>query len=301
MHRAGPCPGRRRLSRLSTTMNSSSDKLFETKGSSVEMSDRSLYVDIHCHCLAAVDDGPATMDEALALCRGLADDGIGVVVATPHQLGRYCDANEASQIRKAVSDLDERLRQNRIPLSVMPGGDVRVDERICQLLEQDKILTLADGGRYVLLELPHEVFIDIQPLIVQLASMGIEVIVSHPERHPVLARDFRVLLKWLERGVYLQVTAGSLLGEFGSAAQNAAWHFLASGWSSFVATDAHDLSGRAPRMNAAYKQISGRLGNALARLVCSENPLRVLEGRNIQTGFPTTARRRDVERTPSSL
>ncbi len=249
------------------------------------------YVDIHCHCLAAIDDGPATRDGAIALCRGLVDDGVNVVVATPHQLGRFSDCNEASLIREAVVALNEELRCGDIPLTVMPGGDVRVDERICQLLESDKILTLADGGKYILLELPHEIFIDIEPLLVGLASLGIQTIISHPERHRVLSKQPNLLLKWLAGGVYLQVTAGSLVGQFGSTAQSAAWHFLASGWVSFVATDAHDLHGRRPLMRAAFEQITAQLGAVVARQVCIENPIRILEGQDIQMIGSTTGKR----------
>ena len=279
--------------------DSVNDNLTKTENIFAERFDRRQYVDIHCHCLPAVDDGPATRIEALALCRGLVDDCVTEVMATPHQLGRFSGCNEAAQIREAVYVLNEELRCNDIPLTVMPGGDVRVDERICQLLEADKILTLADGGKYILLELPHEIFIDIEPLLVELASLGIQAIISHPERHFVLAKQHKILLKWLAHGAYLQVTGGSLLGDFGPAAQRAAWHFLSSGWASFVATDAHDLDGRRPRMKAAAKHISVKLGETVARLVCIENPLRVLEGRNIQTIGSTGTRKRTDERVPS--
>ncbi|MHC4565394.1 MAG: tyrosine-protein phosphatase [Planctomycetota bacterium] len=270
-----------------------SDNQIERETTSAERSGRWQYVDIHCHCLAAVDDGPATMHEALALCRELAYDGVNVVIATPHQLGRFSDCNGASQIREAVSVLNEELRDNEIPLTVMPGGDVRVDERICQLLEADRILTLADGGRYILLELPHEILIDIRPLLVELASRGVQAIISHPERHRVLMKQPNLLLKWLGDGAYLQVTAASLLGEFGSTVQRAAWHFLSSGWVSFVATDAHDLYGRRPLMRAAFEQICAKLGVAVARQVCIENPTRVLEGQNIRMLGSTTGKRTD--------
>ena len=280
-------------------IGSVNDNLAETERTLAERFDRRQYVDIHCHCLPAVDDGPATRVEALALCRGLVDDCVTEVIATPHQLGRFSDCNEAAQIREAVSVLNEELKCNDIPLTVMPGGDVRVDERICQLLEADKILTIADGGKYILLELPHEVFIDIEPLLVGLVSLGVQAIISHPERHPVLAKQPTILLKWLAHGAHLQVTGGSLLGEFGPVAERAAWHFLGAGWASFVATDAHDLDGRRPCMKAAFKHISIKLGEAIARLVCIENPLRILEGRNIQM-IGSTARKRTDERVPSS-
>lgn len=239
------------------------------------------YVDIHCHCLAGVDDGPTTKAEALALCRGLVEDGISTVIATPHQLGQFSGCNEAAQIREAVLCLNEELKSNDIALTVMPGGDVRVDERICQLLVADKILTLADGGRYILLELPQEVFIDIAPLLVELASLGVQAIISHPERHFAFAKHPQILLKWLKHSAHLQITAGSLLGEFGSAAQRAGWHFLSLGWASFVATDSHNLDGRRPCMKTVFKHISIKLGEATARRVCVENPLRVLRNQEI--------------------
>ena len=242
---------------------------------------REQYVDIHCHCLPGLDDGPATMSESLALCRALVDEGTTTVIATPHQLGRFSECNEAAQIKEAVLSLNEELKSNAIALRVVPGADVRVDERICRLLEEDKVLTLADGGKYILLELPHEVFIDIEPLLADLASMGVEAIISHPERHSGLAKEPDILLKWVECPAHLQVTAGSLLGDFGHAIQRFAWQLLSLGWVSLVATDCHDLNARRPCIKAAFERICEELGETTARLVCIENPLRVLKGQDM--------------------
>jgi len=257
------------------------------------------FVDIHCHCLPAIDDGPATKAEAIALCHALVKDDVATVIATPHQLGRFSGCNEAAQIREDVSALNQELKSNDVPLTVMPGADVRVDERICQLLEADKILTLADGGKYILLELPHDVFIDIESLLVELASLGIQAIISHPERHPILVKQPGILLKWLEYSAHLQVTSGSLLGQFGQTAQRAAWYFLSSGWVSFVATDSHDLETRRPCMKAAFERISIELGENVASLVCIENPLRVLKGQDITPGHSMSTRKCSDERVPS--
>lgn len=244
------------------------------------------YVDIHCHCLPGIDDGPDTVSESLALCRALVDEGITTVIATPHQLGRYSGCNGAASVREAVSVLNDQLQRNDIALSVMPGADVRVDERICQLLQADKILTLADGGKYILLELPHEILIDIEPLIIDLASMGIKSIISHPERHPGLVKKPEMLFKWLRSSLaYSQITAGSLLGDFGSSAEKFAWQLLSSGLVWLVAGDCHDLEGRKPCISAAFGRISDRFGEAVAKLVCGDNPLRVLNGQEM-TGCP---------------
>jgi len=261
--------------------------------------ERECYVDIHCHCLPAVDDGPVTLSESLSLCRALARDCITNVIATPHQLGRFSDTNEAAQIREQVAILNQELQSDRISLSAVPGADVRVDERICRLIEADKVLTLADGGRYILLELPYEIFIDIEPLLVELSSLGIQAIISHPERHPIIARQPSVLLEWLGQSAHLQVTSASLLGDFGSAAQKAAWQLVSSGWASLVATDSHDLDHRRPRMSMAFEQISAKLGEAAARLVCIENPRRVLEGKDILSACSVGTRKCIDERVPS--
>ena len=239
------------------------------------------FTDIHCHCLPGLDDGPATMAESLALCRRLVAEGIATVVATPHQLGRFDGCNEAAKVREATSELNRRLHKAGIKLNVLPGGDVRVDERICRLLETDRILTLADGGKYILLELPYEIFIDIESLLKELVSLNFRPIISHPERHNALDRQHKLILKWLDLGAHLQITASSLLGQFGSEINRAAWHFLCSGWATLVATDSHDMNGRRPRMRTAFGRISTKLGEDLARLVCIENPSRVINGQDV--------------------
>src|SRR5256885_16502448 len=87
-------------------------------------------VDVHCHCLPGLDDGPKDLAGAMDLCWALANDGITDVIATPHQLGRYDGRNAPTIVRSAVVELNSKLREAGVPLQVYPGGDVRVDERL---------------------------------------------------------------------------------------------------------------------------------------------------------------------------
>jgi protein-tyrosine phosphatase len=240
------------------------------------------FIDIHCHCLPGMDDGPATLADALVLCRTLADDGVKTVVATPHQLGRFDGRNEPEVIRSSVRKLNEYLKKTNIEITVLPGADIRIDERIPTLLEEQRILTLADGGHYLLMELPHDTFIDAEPLLCELSASNITTIISHPERQLVLAAQPWRLLKWLEAGAHLQITAGSLLGCFSRLAAQASWDFLARGWVSIVATDAHDTKQRRPMMKAAFETIRQRFGEDLAHLLCIENPSRVINGQDLE-------------------
>lgn len=222
------------------------------------------------------------MAEAMALCRALVADNITTVIATPHELGQYDTCNEAETIRQAVSLLNESLLKASVPLKVVPGAEIRVDERIPALLREDRLLTLADTGRFILLELPHETFIDLQPLLAELADCSIQAIISHPERNDFLIHHPQAVEPWLEQGAVLQITASSLLDEWGKAIKQTAWAFLASGVS-MVATDTHNLSNRRPRISEAFNLITRRLGEAMARCVCLENPGRVLSGEEIAT------------------
>ena len=239
------------------------------------------FVDLHCHCLPNLDDGPGSIGEALLLCRALADDNIDRVIATPHQLGCYEARTNVQRIRHAVRYLNERLLEQGIDLKVLPGAEVRLDERVEALLAGEEILTLADMGRHILLECPEDVFIDVEPLVPQLRARGVEIIIAHPERSGALMEQPHALQRWLDRGVALQVTAASLTGDFGPEAARGAWTLVAEGAAGIVATDAHDPGAGGPCMTAAFEILSANFGSGRARLLCIENPARVLRGESL--------------------
>jgi len=250
-------------------------------------------VDVHCHCLPGLDDGPGELSASVELCRALAENGITDVIATPHQLGRYEGKNAPSLIRQGVENLNAALEWSSIPLKVHPGGDVRVHERLVELLEADAVMTAADGKHYLMLELPHEPFIDVGPMVDQLLSRGIVAVITHPERHDSLVQHPQMLMKWVQQGAAAQVTAGSLLGEFGDRAESAAWDWLGRGVVSLVASDAHDLNRRPPRMREAIEQITRKLSHVIAQRVCGENPARLLAGEPLASrGMAATGARR---------
>lgn len=239
------------------------------------------FTDVHCHCLPGLDDGPGSVIDGLALCRALAADGIERVVATPHQLGRFEGRYDADAIRGAVAELNCFLEEAETPLTVLPGADVRLDEQIPRLLQSGDILTVGDGGTYLLLELPHEVFIDPESLLAELASVGVTAIITHPERHAYLARHPQHVRRWVEYGTCLQITAGSFGGGFGPESQEAAWTFVQAPMPVLVATDAHDTNDRAPRMSEAHGLLAQQYGYFAADILCVTNPRRAVEGRDL--------------------
>jgi protein-tyrosine phosphatase len=239
------------------------------------------FTDVHCHCLPGLDDGPEDMAQALQLCRALVEDGITRVVASPHQLGRFDGRCAAPTVRQAVAELQRKLGESGMALTLLPGADIRLDERIPQLLESDRIVTVGDGRRYLLLELPHEIFIDPLLLLKRLAAMGVTAVITHPERQEFLGGNPEWVSRWREYRPCLQITAASLTGEFGPPCEEAAWTFLQTDLPAVVATDAHDTEGRAPRMTAAWQKLSRRLGGTAADVLCVENPRRITTGQEL--------------------
>ena len=241
-------------------------------------------VDVHCHCLGGLDDGPADMSEALGLCRALVDDGVTHAIATPHQLGRYETEISGGRIVKAVEELNEMLQREDVPLQVACGAEIRVDMRVPELLECGELLTLGRTGRFVLIELPHETFVNPLPLLLRLKDSGIVPVIAHPERCGYLANRQAVVASWLNAGAVLQLTAASLVGLCGTRADQQAWTWLQAGWVALIASDAHDTTDRRPVTTAAIEQLTARLGHVAARILCIENP------RHIWAGEPLTGR-----------
>jgi protein-tyrosine phosphatase len=240
-------------------------------------------VDIHCHLLPAIDDGAANLDEAVAMARMAVEDGIQTVIATPHQLGNFPE-NQGDDIRQRVFALQEQLDSRQIPLQILAGGDVRIEDGMVEAIRSGEVVTLADRRRHVLLELPHEFYFSLEPVLTQLAGQEISGILSHPERNQGILRQPAVLGSLVEAGCLMQVTAGSLCGTFGKASKKLACQMVCDGLVHFVATDAHGIRVRRPRLSRAFRRVVKLVGREAAEVLFCDNPARVAEGRSLTHG-----------------
>lgn len=241
------------------------------------------FVDIHCHLVPGIDDGAKDASESLAMALLAVEEGIDTVVVTPHQLGAFA-RNSGDAIRVRTVELQELLDAHGVPLRVLPGGDVRIDAGMVAKIEAGEVMTLGDHRKHVLLELPHEIYLPLEPLLDELASHGMVGILSHPERNQGILQQPGLLQPLVEAGCLMQVTAGSLLGNFGSSSQALAEKMCQKGWVHFLATDAHGPKSRRPRMREAYQRACELAGEAAADLWCREFPRCVAQGRDVPKG-----------------
>ena len=231
----------------------------------------------------------------MALCRALVADGVHTVVATPHQLGEVERRFGAIDVRQAVTDLRTLLQVAGIPLEVLPGAEVRIHEGLPALIARDEVLTLADRGQWVLLELPRLSYIEPLPLIRQLKEVGIRTIIAHPERHVCVQMHPHVIRSWIESGACLQITAVSLLDRREEEAYRCAWRMIGEVGAVLVASDAHDEVRRTPRLSEAFQAIASRMGERVAQRVCVDHPADVLAGQVLRPVFEPQAPR-EVQR-----
>lgn len=231
-----------------------------------------------------IDDGSANLAESITMARMALEDGTTSLIATPHQLGKNRHVS-AEVIRNGVESLQTAIDADEIPVVVRPGADIRIDPELPKLLKQGKVLTLAERGKHVLLELPHDTYYPIDQLLKSLRRQGLVGILSHPERNRGIIRNPNVMWDVIEAGGLLQITAASLTGAFGSSCQEIAELAVDEGLIHFIASDAHDTKHRPFGMRDAYDTICDMASEKLADLVCCENPARVFEGDDVKGGL----------------
>ncbi len=245
-------------------------------------------VDIHCHILPGIDDGAADWEESLAMARLAVDDGFITIIATPHQLGSHRHL-AGKTIRDLTAELQSRLRDRRLPLDVLPGGEARIEPDLVQQIATGHVVTLAGHGRHMLVEMPHEFYLPLDELVRDLAAANIVAIVAHPERNLGILRqrDFAKVL--VEQGCLLQITAESLLGAFGPAARDLAEWLVQQRLVHFVSSDAHGVDYRLPVLSEAFGRVADLVGREFAIAVFSANPAAVARGEDVPDEEPLAA------------
>lgn len=235
-------------------------------------------IDLHTHFLHGIDDGAQTLAESLALARAAVADGITHAAMTPHiHPGRY--DNQKSHILTHVAAFQQTLLDEGIALGVFAGAEVRLAvESLEQLLAGEvPYLGRVNGCDVLLLELPHQhIPVGSQQFVNKLLSMNIRPLIAHPERNKSVMDDPRRIHPFVDAGCWLQITAGSITGDFGPAAQKTAHTLLADDWVHVVASDAHNLGARAPKLSAARQWVAHTHGEDVAQLLFRTRPARIL-------------------------
>jgi protein-tyrosine phosphatase len=234
-------------------------------------------VDIHCHILPGIDDGPKSWAVTAEMCRMAALDGITHIVATPHGNDQYpYDRDRYTEMLGQLHDAGE----GKLTFSL--GCDFHFSyENIQDALEHPRRYTIGDS-QYLLIEFSD---FGIPPSVKQnllsISSCGMVPIITHPERNRPLLNNPEMVLDFVEQGCLVQVTANSLTGYWGSRSKTMAEWLLKRQAVHVIASDAHDCVHRKPVLSEARKIVTKLASAEVAEALFVQTPSAIVEGKGL--------------------
>lgn len=241
-------------------------------------------IDLHCHILPGIDDGPKTWDEAIALGERLIAQGVTTAIATPHHLHPQfpeCLEQKRESLRQALEqEFAGRLR-------VCPGAEVQLVPEVKHLLHRRDLFL--NGSRYLLVEFPHG-FVPhgIEHLVFELTSRGVVPLIAHPERNRQFREQPERLAELIRLGCYSQSDAPSVVGDYGRRVKRTVLAWIERGLVHIIASDAHGVTVRPAKLDQAVAEVKKTFGTDVARALFRDNPQAVIDDREIPFTFEVT-------------
>jgi protein-tyrosine phosphatase len=241
-------------------------------------------IDLHSHVLPGLDDGAADLEEALAICRDAAVDGIELLAATPHVRHDYPTTPE--QMEAALATVAAAAAGT---VGLLPGGELDLTE-LDRPVEELRRFALAGNPAFLLVETPYHGWpLDIGVRFTRLAADGITPVLAHPERNLDVQQRPELLAGLVENGALVQVTAASVDGRLGRSSQRCVRRLLDARLVQLIASDAHGPGVRAIGLGPAARAIGD---DRLARWLTVEVPRAIVERGTVPPRPPTGRPRR---------
>lgn len=243
-------------------------------------------IDIHCHILDGVDDGSYCLAESVEMARIAVESGTRLIVATPHANTPGAEKNVwgAALVNKLAS-LNRQLKAENVPLTVCAGQEVFSEGDVVSLLRSGAVITL-NSTRYLLIEFDfYERTEAILDRCDALIAAGVVPVIAHPERYEALKENEQTAFLLKRKGCLLQLNSGSLFGDFGRTAQNAAHGLLAESLADFIASDAHSPYVRTPYLADAHEMVSEMYSLNYAELLFRINPGLLIRDKEIKAFY----------------
>jgi protein-tyrosine phosphatase len=234
-------------------------------------------IDLHTHVLPGLDDGAQDLEASVAIAEQAAADGVHTLVATPH-IREDFDVSPG-EIGARAAALEGHLRERGVGVRVLPGGEVAMT-RVADLDdEQLRMVSIAGGTNYVLLETPYGgVPPSFEEVVFALQVRGYTALIAHPERSETFQERPERLSQLVERGALLQVTAAALTGGLGRDVGRLALDLVQRGDAHVIATDVHRATGRRSSLAEARLALERRGLGELGEWMTVAMPERIAAG-----------------------
>jgi len=239
-------------------------------------------IDLHCHILPGLDDGARDLDQAVEMARIAHEDGIEIIVGTPHLFNGSFAYDDLGVFEEKRALLEGALTAGNIPLKVLSGAEVHITHDLVAAVRGHRERLVLAGGSYMFVEFPHDhVFPGVKDLFFELMSERVTPIIAHPERNTAFVRFPKLLFDLVEMGALVQANGGSFLGRYGPDCEGAVLRFLELGLVHFISSDGHNTHSKPPRLAAAVERVAAVIGRENAAALVRDNPRAVIEDREI--------------------
>jgi protein-tyrosine phosphatase len=239
-------------------------------------------IDIHSHILHSIDDGSDGLDKSLAQLRIMDAGGVKRVYLSSHYFrGHY--QYERHEYDQKLETLRQAAHDEGLGIELQSGFEVFVQPGIVEDIKS-KSLFLGESS-YVLIEselngLPEDFYTNVYPLL----RSGYKPILAHAERYVSIMRKPSTARDLIEKNIYVQTNAGSLLGYYGEKVRKTAWILIENGWTHILASDDH-VRGDYEAMFRAKKMIQDRIDDKAANLLTREHPAMIQSSEKIPYNY----------------
>ena len=242
-------------------------------------------IDIHSHILPNIDDGAHNLDEALTMLKIAVDGGVTTQVLTPHiHFGRFDNTKE--QIEAAFIKFRDQVDAANIPIKLLLGAELRIGPEIMTMITNDQVPWLGEyqEQKTFLLEFPrNDIPFGSDNLVRWVLSKNCLPIIVHPERNRTFINHPEKLQVFIDLGCPIQLTSCSLTGRFGDDVQKFSEQLLIDEKVSAIASDCHNLKGRAPDLLAGFEQAKALVGEQQASTLVNLIPNTLIQNNKYQS------------------
>ena len=231
-------------------------------------------IDIHCHLLFGVDDGPVKIAESVEMLKKANQQGVSDIILTPHYrhgMFPYIKADILTNFKA----LQSHVAQAGVNLHL--GCEYHVDSRCFEHFSNGRCLTLA-GSHYILMEYSHITEYSYILAMTREALLGGYLpVIAHAERYPCMIKSPARAKELRRMGAMVQVNADSVLGLEGRAAKQYCRTLIKDEAVDIIASDSHGIEERVCHLAECREYIEKKYSAEAARLLLHDNPVKILK------------------------
>jgi len=238
-------------------------------------------IDIHTHILPYIDDGAQNFEEALHMANNFAKKGVKKIIATPHNL-KGENFPKSKKILDLINKLNKKIKKQQFDLEILPGAEIYLTPTLDETIKEYNFLSL-NNTEYLLIELPMYFLPPyFDRIIYNLQVMGYTPIIAHPERYLPVIKNQDLLSNWIDKGVYIQLNAGSIQGVYGSKVKKTAESILKKRLAHFIASDSHCKEQKRGSLNDGLNKLEKILSKK-EKNIFIKNSQNLIDGGKITT------------------